>query len=417
MSDSEDRSAPATPDRVTIDLWIAEGRYAEAAQALRAQGELALAQDLFERTWDYPSALALATARGELVAQIRLALLSGELATLCELQPAVRAAPPQVRLAVAATLEQHRRLAMAAEVYAEAGELATAQRLYVQAGQHVRSAKLYERQGDPVAAAAAYELVLTEGSLADPSQKTQAHRGLGRILQQLGRHEDAVRQLQQARAGLRESLAQDADPVALDEVEIGLVRALDALGYALVAHPIVLAYTARHSNEPAVQTTAEFVARHAAPTQTCAEGSERPPPLVLLGRYALIRLLGSGGMGRVYLATDRLTGRAVALKLLPARGAAAQGAQARPGSPADLWSRFVREAELLRGLRHPGIVAAARLPSRGGRAGHGVLARRFPGAEAAAAGAWGRPPRAGAGAGGSGRRARRRGAAPRHQAA
>ncbi len=61
------------------------------------------------------------------------------------------------------------------------------------------------------------------------------------------------------------------------------------------------------------------------------------------GRFDLVRLAGEGGMGRVYEAVDRLTGGAVALKVL--RDAAGQTS-----------GRFSRESRLLAALRHPGVV-------------------------------------------------------------
>ncbi len=64
-----------------------------------------------------------------------------------------------------------------------------------------------------------------------------------------------------------------------------------------------------------------------------------------IGRYALLRLLGRGGMGVVYLARDELLGRHVAVKLLDRRGA--------PG----LQVRLLQEAQALARLSHPNVVA------------------------------------------------------------
>jgi serine/threonine-protein kinase len=354
VSDAADRkplAPPPTPDRAEIDRWIAEGRYTEAAVALRAQGELAQAQELFERTWDYPSALAVAAERGDLLAQVRLALLGGALDNLHQLQPALAAAPPALQRTIAAHLAAHQQPALAAALYEQSGDLDAARPLYEQAGQLADSARLAERRGDLRAAADAYERVLAAGGPPDPAQQVEAHRGLGRIWQQLGRPEQAIYHLQAARACL-EDAGRTAEPAVLDELDVGLLRAFAALGQAQLGHPILLAYAARHPEQPAVQTTADFLAAHPPPA-AAAVASDQAAPLVLLGRYQLTRLLGSGGMGRVYLATDRRSDREVALKLLPARG---QTAAAPPGSPAELWQRFVREAELLRTLRHPNIV-------------------------------------------------------------
>ncbi|MEM8998284.1 MAG: serine/threonine-protein kinase, partial [Acidobacteriota bacterium] len=64
---------------------------------------------------------------------------------------------------------------------------------------------------------------------------------------------------------------------------------------------------------------------------------------VVDGRYALERNLGQGGMGLVYAAGDRQTGKTVAVKLLTGGDDLAQG-------------RFAREAKAGRVLSHPNIV-------------------------------------------------------------
>jgi tetratricopeptide (TPR) repeat protein len=65
---------------------------------------------------------------------------------------------------------------------------------------------------------------------------------------------------------------------------------------------------------------------------------------VIAERFEIERLSGSGGMGQVYRAKDRLSGEAVAVKVLH-------------GSGVHEAERFAQEAELLSTLRHPGIVA------------------------------------------------------------
>jgi tetratricopeptide (TPR) repeat protein/predicted Ser/Thr protein kinase len=62
------------------------------------------------------------------------------------------------------------------------------------------------------------------------------------------------------------------------------------------------------------------------------------------GRYEILREIGQGGGGRVYLARDPELGREVAVKILD------RGAFAQP-------ERFRREREILAALRHPNIVA------------------------------------------------------------
>ncbi|MGH9200438.1 MAG: protein kinase domain-containing protein, partial [Vicinamibacterales bacterium] len=71
------------------------------------------------------------------------------------------------------------------------------------------------------------------------------------------------------------------------------------------------------------------------------------PPGVSLGPYVIRSLLGSGGMGEVYVARDSKLNRDVALKLLPADLA----------DDAGRLRRFEQEARAASALNHPAIVA------------------------------------------------------------
>jgi serine/threonine protein kinase len=62
-------------------------------------------------------------------------------------------------------------------------------------------------------------------------------------------------------------------------------------------------------------------------------------------RYQLVKRLGSGGMGVVYLAEDTILGRRVALKVLDV-----------PDASGELAARLQREASILATLEHPGMV-------------------------------------------------------------
>ena len=70
-------------------------------------------------------------------------------------------------------------------------------------------------------------------------------------------------------------------------------------------------------------------------------------PGAIVGAYTIIREIGRGGMGRVYLASDGRLGRQVALKALPPAVSADAGRRAR----------LQREARAAAALTHPGICA------------------------------------------------------------
>jgi len=76
-----------------------------------------------------------------------------------------------------------------------------------------------------------------------------------------------------------------------------------------------------------------------------------------LGGYRVVKPLGRGGMGEVYLVENIQTGVEFALKLLPSDLASDSGFR----------ERFRREAGLLQKLRHEGIVQVMHAAEENGR--------------------------------------------------
>jgi serine/threonine protein kinase len=90
--------------------------------------------------------------------------------------------------------------------------------------------------------------------------------------------------------------------------------------------------------------------------------SSTPADGLLFGPYRVLRTLGQGSMGVVYLAIDGQSGEAVALKVfeLAAGAGSAEQSEAR--------ARFLTEAEPMRRLQHPDIVALHAAGEEAGRA-------------------------------------------------
>src|SRR5947209_1409397 len=84
-----------------------------------------------------------------------------------------------------------------------------------------------------------------------------------------------------------------------------------------------------------------------------------PAPAVLpeqFGRYRIVRKLGEGGMGTVYLAEDTRLGRQVALKV----------PHFREEDGLQVIERFYREARVAAGIQHPNLCAVLDVDEVGG---------------------------------------------------
>ena len=70
------------------------------------------------------------------------------------------------------------------------------------------------------------------------------------------------------------------------------------------------------------------------------------PQRASFGHYQIVSLLGSGGMGEVYLADDTRLGRKVAIKFL----------NEKYSKDEDLLNRFIQEAKAASALNHPNLI-------------------------------------------------------------
>ena len=146
-------------------------------------------------------------------------------------------------------------------------------------------------------------------------------------------------------------LAGGSGPSLKETGKGGMAKTLLAVGGAalagLILGALALAFIRRRSQAPVRQGLALSVFQTGA-TRTppaAAPASRRGEP-TQVGPYRVLGKLGTGGMGVVYKAEDSKLGRTVALKHL--RPEIADNPQEH--------ERFMREARIVCGLDHPGIV-------------------------------------------------------------
>jgi serine/threonine-protein kinase len=331
-----------------IESLIAQGKYGEAAAEARKQGELERAQKLYEKIWDFRHAAEIARERGDRPELLRLLLDARDFAEAARLGDDLQRAAPPEQARAADVYERRRMWAEAASLRERLGQLERAHDLYKKAQLYLDVARLDETLGRTREAGIVYEKLLADEP--DAPEAPRAHLALGRILASFGRHDEATRHLQksidlgQAPPATSETPKRNAVPLEARELLRArrlVVVELAALGYREAARAALEPLRAEDAKLPPLD--AFLVAERRA----ASDGGDAPAAR-LAGRYRVTRLLGSGGMGRVYLGRDELSGRDVAVKVVapPVDERSAEG-----------YRRFMREAKIVSSLKHPHIVS------------------------------------------------------------
>lgn len=133
----------------------------------------------------------------------------------------------------------------------------------------------------------------------------------------------------------------------------------DALRHEVESQIAYQQQASKFLEEPAFKQAADLMSE----SQTETESMEGRT----IGRYRVLRTLGAGGMGEVYLAEDTRLKRKVALKLLPAEFT----------QDLDRVRRFEQEAQAASALNHPNIITIHEIGEVGGA--HYIVTEYVPG--------------------------------------
>lgn len=309
------------------------------------------ARELYARSGGFAEAAAIAHHQGDELAELSFALRLPDRPRVPLLLAALKSAPAAQRRQAAEVCEAARALREAAELRLSLDDVDAALALLRRADDLLGCARLEEARGKWQQAIFDYQHYLASRSPSAASaglrdERIAAHRSCARLLGWRGEVEAALVQLQAARRLLLPPRPDDA--AALQGVEAELIEVLLLLDEPELALRLFGQHAAWCGAARRVRGPVEYVQGRA----LLGSGPSASAPAeaaLFLRRYRLGPLLGSGSVGRVYLAEDLFSGRRVALKLLTL-------AQASSTAGSQLYARFCREATLLARLRHPRLL-------------------------------------------------------------
>ncbi len=307
-----------------IDALELSGQLQDAAQAAEAAGLHERAAGLYERACVFDLAARSALRAGQLQRAMLLASMSADPQLLeCATSELLR--DPELAKSTALLLVSRGQLLIGARLLESSGELRGAAEAYAQAGDGLAAAQAFEASGDLRAAARVLEAALRSSADSEPVMLA-----LGMLLIRASRPEPALRVLQ--RIGQSSPLYEQVLPV--------LSGCLDALGLT-------------GPRDALVQQARQLGFAQQPPPACSPAAPPHPDHNVMYGRYEIVRQAASTPAARVFEATDRLSGRRVALKQLLSASLV--------GAGRDGFERLVREARALQRLRHPNVVPLVEL--------------------------------------------------------
>jgi tetratricopeptide (TPR) repeat protein len=285
-----------------------------AARSLREAGDLQEAGDLFRKLGQFGEAAECYSSAKDWGAAAEMYRVGGQHEKASE------------------AFQHGGDLAKAAEQAALAGDLERHAAMLEQAGQLYEAGASLVEQGKPDQAIRLLQRVEPN----DPNYRA-ACAALGKLFGTKGMHSLSIAKLE---------LAAGPDPVSKQNVDatFDLACALEQRGEherAIEVFERILAYD-YHYRDAATRLARAKDTRRAADAEV---GTDPSLPKVG-GRYQVIRELGRGGMGVVYLARDTVLERDVAYKVLP------EGLRESPNA----LRKFLREAKAAAQLNHPNIV-------------------------------------------------------------
>jgi tetratricopeptide (TPR) repeat protein len=238
----------------------------------------------------------------------------------------------------------------AADAYAQCQKFADAATCYGQVGKKDKQAQMLEKAGDAFESGKLFAglgdtdsaIRLLQQIPADDARYGEACSILGRMFQEKGMHSLSVKKFEEAAGS-------DAVTRANVEAFYQLARAQERKGDlpgAIDIYERILSFDYHFSD------VAACLERCKTQLKSKPEDTAPPPPTTptmiptAQKRYEIVRELGRGGMGVVYLARDSVLEREVAYKVLP------EGLRGNPNA----LKNFLREAKAAAQLNHPNIV-------------------------------------------------------------